>query len=180
MKSFKKFIEEFGDADKEEVNEIFGIFDRIFNTQKAQMKRGASKIANEVVLDKIIKPALSSFKDAFEDVKIVEDKSKNYVMTGYSFKIHLDVSDKYLSRVGDGKTYYIDGDLARKVNDTISHKYRQWKSENKDDIISQMIPGIDAFSTFEGNIKNKDGGYEQNIVIKFRIIDGGINKMFKK
>lgn len=176
MKTFKQLMEELSYDSKSQVNEIFGIF----GTKKTQMKRGAVKIANDVVLEKIVKPALTPFKDAFEDIKVVEDKAKDYIITGYSFKIHLNVSDRYLSLGRDGKTYYIDGDLDGKVDYAIRKKFSQWKSENKDDIISQMIPDINAFSTFEDNVKNKDGRYEQNIVIRFRIIDGGINKVFSK
>jgi hypothetical protein len=159
------------------INEIFGF------GKKAQMRRGAIKIAKDVVIEQIIKPALTQFKGAFEGVDIKEDKAKDFVVTGYGFKIHLDVAESHLSPIVNKETgrptYYIEGDLARELDYAIKRKYKEWTTANADNIHSKMITTPETMSTFEANNKTKDGYYEQNIVIRFRILDGDVNKKFK-
>ena len=159
----------------EQVDEIFGF------GKKAQMRRGAVKIATDVMFDQVIKPVLASeFKGAFEGIDIKDDKAKDYVVTGYGFIAHLDVTDKYLVQGKNGEEYYITGDLTRNLDQALNQKYKEWKSTNTDNIHSEMITNPSVTSTFAGNVKNKDGNYEQNIQIRFRVIDGGTNKKFTK
>lgn len=160
------------------VNEIFGF------GKKAQMRRGAIKIAKDVVIEQIIKPALTQFKGAFEGIDIVEDKAKDYIVTGYGFKIHLNVADSHLSPIENKETgrptFYVKGTLTRDLDSTIKAKYKEWATATADDIYRKMITVPETMSTFEAKNKNKDGYYEQNIVIHFRILDGDFNKKLKK
>ena len=157
----------------EQIDEIFGF------GKKAQMRRGAVKIATDVMFDQVIKPVLAAeFKGAFEGIDIKDDKSKDYVVTGYGFIVDLDVTDKYLAQGKSSDAYYVTGDLARKLDQALNQKYREWKSANPDNIHGEMVTSPSVTTTFAANIKNKDGNYEQNIRIRFRVIDGGINKQF--
>lgn len=156
------------------INEIFGF------GKKAQMRRGAIKIATDTMFDQIIKPVLASeFKGAFEGIDIKDDKAKDYVVTGYGFVVHLNVSEKYLEQGSSGKEYYITGDLTRNLSDALNAKYSEWKNTNSDNIHSEMVTSPEVMSSFAGNVKHADGNYEQNITIRFRVIDGGINKKFR-
>lgn len=174
VKSRKKQYIGYPLKEETEVNEIFGF------GKKAQMKRGAVNIATKVMFDQIIKPVLASeFKGAFEGIDIKDDKANNYIVTGYGFIVHLNVADKHLAQVDGKNTHYITGGLARDLENALAKKYNQWKSANKNDIHSKMVTSPTVLTTFGGNMKNKDGNYEQNIEIHFRVLDGGVNSRFE-
>jgi hypothetical protein len=159
----------------EQIDEIFGF------GKKAQMRRGAVKIATDVMFNQVIKPVLAAdFKGVFEGIDIKEDNGKNYIVTGYGFLVNLDVTDQYLAQGKSGDAYYVTGNLSRKLNDALTQKYKEWKSANPGNIHGEMVTSPSVTTTFAANIKNKDGNYEQNIEIRFRVIDGGINKQFDK
>lgn len=163
MKRFREFSQELG------INEIFGGV-----IKKFQMNQGAKSIAKDVVMEKIIKPALKQFSGAFENIEIKQPKGKNYLLTGYEFEVHLDLTDKYISRYKDNN--FADHDFVRKVESAVRDSYKKWKAANKDDIHSEMVTEPTTMSTYAANIKNKQGEYEQNMVISFRILDGGTFK----
>jgi hypothetical protein len=152
------------------INEIFGF------GKKAQMRRGATKLANDIMVKQIIVPALQNFKGAFEGVDIKEDKG-DYLLTGYNFIVYLNVSDKFQEPMtrDDHTTYYLANGLARKVENAVYQNYKKWK-ESADETHALMITEPSVLTTFAANFKHSDGHYEQNLEIRFRIMDGGMNK----
>lgn len=162
MISFKQFVLEAND-----VNEVFGLF------KKMKMSRGAKRIASEVVIEKIIKPALKNFSDAFENISVEEKKGGNYIVGGYEFVINLDVTDKYMTRMYDSN--FVSYKLVKNVESEVKKSYDSWKKANKDDIYSEMITNPNVMATHAGNVKNSKGEFEQNISISFRILNGSIN-----
>ena len=156
------------------VNEIFGF------GKKAQMRRGAMNLANNIMIKQIIVPALEQFKGAFEGVDVKEGKG-DYLLTGYNFIVYLNVSDKYQQPMtrDDHTAYYLADGLARKVKNAVYQNYKKWKA-SADETHALMITEPDVLTTFGANFKHSDGHYEQNLEIRFRIIDGSMNKKFAK
>jgi hypothetical protein len=156
----------------ENINEIFGF------GKKAQMRRGAMNLANDIMIKQIIMPALQEFKGAFESVNVKEDKG-DFALSGYSFIVFLNVSDDYqkpMSRDGQ-TTYFLANDLAHNVQNAIRASYKQWKS-SAEKVHGQIITHPDILTTFGANFKHSDGNYEQNLEIRFRILNGDINSKF--
>ena len=155
------------------INEIFGF------GKKAQMRRGAMNLANNIMVKQIIVPALAQFKGVFEGVDIKEDKG-DYLLTGYNFIVYLNVSDDYVEPItrDDHTTYYLADGLEDKVENAIYQNYKKWRA-SADETHALMITEPNVLTTFGANYKHSSGHYEQSIEIRFRIMDGGINKKFE-